>query len=169
MANWLQKILPPAPPQGQNRSNLPANTRQNRRDSTRKAATKRTAQCLNHIWHRRFGAFCYCALFHAVWTQDGSAVFWLFCWPACFLGFALHFLKYPQVKGLAAGWLCETNGGLIQASTDQANQAWQVVDHAIRSDQKSRIAVRRKLSRLSERYLWRCEAWRCSRRARTPP
>jgi hypothetical protein len=96
MANWLQKILPPAPPRGQTRRNLPANVR--RGPLPAPFGTQIPGQLPNAsiIYGIAASALLIISLYFLLFEHRFVAGFLVMLLAACFLGFALHFLRFPK-------------------------------------------------------------------------
>ena len=92
MANWLQKILPPAPP-AQTGRNLPSQIQNNRPLVPVPGELIRGVPNASVIYGMAASALFVIALyfvFNGKWITGGLVLL-----PAgCFLGYALHFLKY---------------------------------------------------------------------------
>jgi hypothetical protein len=98
MANWLQKILPPATRQGPGRGNLPANPQRGKPPSTQLGARSPASQPPNAsiIYGIAASALFVIALYFLLFGHRVVAGFLVMLLAVCFLGFALHFLRYTK-------------------------------------------------------------------------
>lgn len=96
MANWLQKILPPPSPRG--RSNLPVNMRRGGLPQAPFGSPLSGQQLPNAsiIYGVAASMLIIIALYFMLFGHRPFAGFLLLLLAACFLGFALHFLKYHK-------------------------------------------------------------------------
>src|ERR1700735_95877 len=96
MANWLQKILPPAPPQGQNRKNLPANMRQKPLMMPGGRPPPSGLPNASLIYGIAASVLFVVGIYLMLFGHKLFGGFLVILLAACFMGFALHFIKYPQ-------------------------------------------------------------------------
>jgi hypothetical protein len=98
MANWLQKILPPAPRPGQNRPNLPVNKRNGPPLSTQFGARRPSSQPPNAsiIYGVAASGLFVIAVYFMLFGHRAFAGFLVLLLAICFFGFALHFLRFPK-------------------------------------------------------------------------
>jgi hypothetical protein len=94
MANWLEKLLLPAPQRQANR-NLPAPVKQNRPLTSAGGPQAGGLPNASIVYGGAASALFVIALYFALigrWVTGGLVLLL----AGCFLGYALHFLKYPR-------------------------------------------------------------------------
>jgi len=94
MANWLQKILPPAPPARPGSRNVPSTIWQNR--ATNRKSVVAGLPNASIIYGAAAAVLIVFALYLLFIKHVLFAAFLILLPAAGLLGFALHFLKYPR-------------------------------------------------------------------------
>jgi len=96
MANWLQKILPPTPPREQGRRNLPVNLRRGPLPAPLGMQPPGRLPNASVIYGIAASALFVIALYFLVFEHRFISGFLVLLLASCFLGFALHFLRFPK-------------------------------------------------------------------------
>ncbi|MGE3623387.1 MAG: hypothetical protein AB7H77_05905 [Bdellovibrionales bacterium] len=94
MANWLQKIFPPARDQASR--NLPTAYRRNPLGLPARKAAPDNLPNASIIYGMAAAALFVIALYFMFFEHKWITGALVMLPAVCFLGFALHFLKYPQ-------------------------------------------------------------------------